>query len=146
MDYNENFNIPVPSLLTDMDVEAYKKLEITMSKEEKSFLKIITINAAGLNDEDLIPSIRGLKMRKLVISGDTAPLHFSRALGVNVIGLFGIYGSTQYAAPIYSNKEKVIGGLCLCTGDLEHFEVCKSRKFCMETIQPKEVVRLMNFK
>ena len=69
-----------------------------------------------------------------------------RSLGVNVIGLFGIYGSTQYAAPIYSNKEKVIGGLCLCTGDLEHFEVCKSRKFCMETIQPKEVVRLMNFK
>ena len=100
-----------------------------------------------------LPMIKNLNLyiavlneAKLVISGDTAPLHFSRALGVNVIGLFGIYGSTQYAAPIYSNKEKVIGGLCLCTGDLEHFEVCKSRKFCMETIQPKEVVRLMNFK
>ena len=66
MDYNENFNIPVPSLLTDMDVEAYKKLEITMSKEEKSFLKIITINAAGLNDEDLIPKGRTLKDRRVL--------------------------------------------------------------------------------
>ena len=100
----------------------------------RSMIKNLNLYIAVLNEA------------KLVISGDTAPLHFSRALGVNVIGLFGIYGSTQYAAPIYSNKEKVIGGLCLCTGDLEHFEVCKSRKFCMETIQPKEVVRLMNFK
>jgi ADP-heptose:LPS heptosyltransferase len=87
-----------------------------------------------------------LKEAQLVISGDTAPLHFSRALGVRVIGLFGIYGSTQYAAPIYSTKEKVLGDHCSCIGDLEHFETCKSKKSCMDSIQPKQVLHLLNSK
>jgi len=87
-----------------------------------------------------------LKEAELVISGDTAPLHFSRALGVRVIGLFGIYGSTQYAAPIYSVKEKVLSDHCSCIGDLEHFETCRSKKSCMNSIQPKHVLYLLNSK
>jgi heptosyltransferase-3 len=87
-----------------------------------------------------------LKEANLVISGDTAPLHFAHALGVKVIGLFAIHGSTRYAAPIYSIKEKVIGDKCSCIGNLEHFDTCKSKQSCMNSIKPKDVLRLLNSK
>lgn len=82
----------------------------------------------------------------LFISGDTASLDFSHALGVRVIGLFGIYGSMQYAAPIYQFNQKVTAMTCLCTGHLEHFENYRSKKSCMNSIQPKEVLNFSQFK
>lgn len=93
--------------------------------------------------KDLNLYLAVLNEAKLVISGDTGPLHFSKALGVKVVGLFGIYGSIEYAAPIYSVNEKVIGGPCLCREGLEHFEICKSKRSCMESIQPKQVLKLI---
>lgn len=97
-----------------------------------------------IKDLDLYLAI--LNEAELFISGDTAPLHFSRALGVKVIGLFGIYGSKEYAAPIYSANEKILSNSCLCVGDLEHFETCMNKKSCMESIKPNQVLRLLNLK
>ena len=96
--------------------------------------------------KDLELYLAVLNEAKLVISGDTAPLHFSHALGVKVIGLFGIHGSKEYAAPIYSTNEKVMSNSCLCVGDLEHYETCMSKKSCMESIKPNQVLRLINLK
>jgi ADP-heptose:LPS heptosyltransferase len=96
--------------------------------------------------KDLELYLAVLNEAKLVISGDTAPLHFSHALGVKVIGLFGIHGSKEYAAPIYSANEKVMSNSCLCVGDLEHYETCMSKKPCMESIKPNQVLRLINLK
>jgi heptosyltransferase-3 len=101
----------------------------------------------------ILPIIRDLELylavlneAELVISGDTAPLHFSHALGVKVIGLFGIHGSKKYAAPIYSLNEKVLSNACLCVGDLEHYETCMIKKSCMESIKPNQVLNLFNLK
>ena len=120
------------------------------SKRERNLL----VNLKKLEpDIFVLPIIKSLDLylavlneAQLFISGDTAPLHFSHALGVRVVGLFGIYGSMQYASPIYSSKEKVTGSACLCIGHLEHFEHCRSKKSCMNSIQPKEVLNLVNFK
>ena len=119
--------------------ERERSLLIDLKKLEPNIVVLPVI-------EDLNLYLAILNQAKLLISGDTAPLHFSKALGVRVIGLFGIFGSTEYAAPIYLAKEKVIGSPCLCQGDLEHFEVCKSQKSCMESIQPKQVLQLINLK
>lgn len=97
-----------------------------------------------VRDLDLYLAI--LNEAELVISGDTAPLHFSHALGVKVIGLFGIYGSKKYAAPLYSPNEKVMGASCFCIDDLEHYETCMNKKSCMQSIKPNQVLRLMNLK
>ena len=100
-----------------------------------------------------LPMIKNLELylavlneAKLVVSGDTAPLHFSYALGVKVVGLFGINGSLQYAAPIYSQSEKISSKFCSCIGDLEHFETCKSLNSCMNSIRPQQVLRLISLK
>ena len=97
-----------------------------------------------IQDLDLYLAV--LNEAELVISGDTAPLHFSHALGVKVIGLFGIHGSKEYAAPIYSANEKVLSNSCLCVGDLEHYEICMNKKSCMESIKPNQVLSLLNLK
>jgi len=97
-----------------------------------------------IKDLDLYLAV--LNEAELVISGDTAPLHFSRALGVKVIGLFGIHGSKEYAAPIYSANEKILSNSCLCVGDLEHYEICMNKKSCMESIKPNQVLSLLNLK
>lgn len=97
-----------------------------------------------IKDLDLYLAV--LNEAELVISGDTAPLHFSHALGVKVIGLFGIHGSKEYAAPIYSDHEKVTSNSCLCIDDLEHYEICMSKKSCMESIKPSQVLHLLSLK
>ena len=118
------------------------------SKRERNLLASLKKLEPGIF---VLPIIKSLDLylavlneAKLFISGDTAPLHFSHALGVRVIGLFGIYGSMQYASTIYSSKEKVTGSACLCIGHLEHFEYCRSKKSCMNSIQPREVLNLVN--
>ena len=112
---------------------------LTLKKLEPSIFVLPII-------KDLELYLAVLNEAKLVISGDTAPLHFSHALGVKVIGLFGIHGSKEYAAPIYSTNEKVMSNSCLCVGDLEHYETCMSKKSCMESIKPNQVLRLINLK
>ena len=97
-----------------------------------------------IKDLDLYLAI--LNEAEFVISGDTAPLHFSYALYVKVIGLFGIHGSKEYAAPIYSIKEKVMSNSCLCIGNLEHYETCMSKRSCMESIKPNQVLSLLNLR
>jgi ADP-heptose:LPS heptosyltransferase len=54
---------------------------------------------------DLAVYLSVLNQAKLVISGDTGPLHFAAGLGVKVIGLFGTADSVLHAAPIYKDNE-----------------------------------------
>jgi ADP-heptose:LPS heptosyltransferase len=98
----------------------------------------------AINDLELYLAV--LNEAKLVISGDTAPLHFANALGIKVIGLFGTHDSKEHAAPIYSSNKKVMSKSCLCVGDLAHYETCMSKKSCMESIKPNQVLRLINLK
>jgi heptosyltransferase III len=119
--------------------ERERALLLTLKKVEPSIFVLPII-------KDLELYLAVLNEAELVISGDTAPLHFSHALGVKVIGLFGTHDSKEHAAPIYSLNEKVMGNSCLCVGDLVHYETCMSKKSCMESIKPNQVLNLFNLK
>ena len=80
-----------------------------------------------------------LAQAKLVISGDTGPLHFAAGLGVKVIGLFGTADSVRHAAPIYKTHELVMSRPCTCIGELAEYASCQSTSSCMDSISAEQV-------
>lgn len=88
-------------------------------------------------DIDLFLAI--LKQAKLVIVGDTGPLHFAAALGTKVIGLFGTEDSVIHAAPIYKTDELIFGTPCTCKNELAQTNTCQNRTSCMESISVNQV-------
>jgi ADP-heptose:LPS heptosyltransferase len=51
-----------------------------------------------------------LQRARVVVAGDTGPLHFAAGLGVPVVGLFGTADSLLKAAPIYAANQVVKSG------------------------------------
>ncbi|CAK0771096.1 Glycosyl transferase family 9 [Gammaproteobacteria bacterium] len=92
---------------------------------------------------DLALFLAVLKQARVVISGDTAPLHFAAGLDVKTIGLFGTEDSVRYAAPLYSNAEKILGNPCMCTNAFAEFNTCQSRFPCMASITPEQVLKAL---
>jgi ADP-heptose:LPS heptosyltransferase len=84
-----------------------------------------------------------LSQAKVLICGDTGPLHFASALGVKVIGLFGTADSVLRAAPIYKNHELLLGKLCQCVNEQSKYTTCQSKVSCMSSINPVDVFRLL---
>lgn len=84
-----------------------------------------------------------LNQAKLVISGDTGPLHFSAGLGVKVIGLFGTTDSVMFAAPVYHENESILSVPCSCIGARSQFVTCQSATACMSTISAEQVFELL---
>jgi ADP-heptose:LPS heptosyltransferase len=80
-----------------------------------------------------------LDQAKLVISGDTGPLHFAAGLGKKVIGLFAVQDGVEHYAPIYKKNEVIIGNRCTCTGELVNFSACQSTSTCMNSISAQQV-------
>jgi ADP-heptose:LPS heptosyltransferase len=94
----------------------------------------------------ILPSMQNLSSflavlneAKLVISGDTGPLHFAAGLGKKVIGLFAVDDGVQHYAPIYAENEVIIGKQCKCTGELVNFPTCQSPSPCMHSISAEQV-------
>jgi ADP-heptose:LPS heptosyltransferase len=81
-----------------------------------------------------------LKRARLVIAGDTGPLHFAAGLGVPVIGLFGTADSLLRSAPIYEAGQIVKGGECFCDAKGLHSPNCEDAQSCLAAIQPKQVL------
>jgi heptosyltransferase-3 len=92
---------------------------------------------------DLAIYLSLLQQAKLVISGDTGPLHFAAGMGKKVIGLFAVNDGVQHYAPIYENNEVVIGNRCTCTGELANFSACQSPSPCMNSISVEQVFELL---
>jgi ADP-heptose:LPS heptosyltransferase len=86
-----------------------------------------------------------LSLPKVVVSGDTGPLHFATALGTKIIGLYAVEGSVVHAAPNYKSSQKILGSKCTCTKSLQHYETCQSSVSCMSSIQPKNVFKRVKF-
>ena len=105
-----------------------------LKKENKSIRTLDPV-------KDLNLFLAILSLARIVISGDTGPLHFARALGVKVLGLYAAEGSVVHAAPNYQFKEKVLGKKCTCIGSLQHYETCQSPFSCMDSIQAKTVFK-----
>jgi ADP-heptose:LPS heptosyltransferase len=100
----------------------------------------------SLPDAFVLPPINKLEMylsvlnqAKVVISGDTGPLHFAAGLGLKVIGLFAVTDGVQHYAPIYAKNEVIIGKRCTCTGELANFTTCQSPSPCMHSISAEQV-------
>ncbi len=91
--------------------------------------------------KDLALYLAILNQAKLVISGDTGPLHFASGLGVKVIGLFRTADSVIHAAPIYAANELVMSMPCTCIGDLAQFTSCQSQNSCMGSIAAAHVFK-----
>lgn len=91
--------------------------------------------------KDLNLFLAVLSLSKIVISGDTGPLHFAAALGIKIVGLHAVEGSIVHAAPNYQINQKILGKKCTCTGSLQHYEICKSSFSCMESIQAETVFK-----
>ena len=86
-----------------------------------------------------------LSLTKVVVSGDTGPLHFATALGATIVGLYAVEGSVVHAAPNYISSQKIIGSKCTCTKSLQHYELCQSSVSCMSSIQPVNVFKRVKF-
>jgi ADP-heptose:LPS heptosyltransferase len=84
-----------------------------------------------------------LHQSKLVISGDTGPLHFAAGLGVKVIGLFGTTDSVVHAAPVYNNNEAILSRPCTCLKEKSQFVTCQSTSSCMNSISAEQVFDLL---
>lgn len=92
---------------------------------------------------DLAMYLAVLDQAKLVISGDTGPLHFAAGLGKKVIGLFAVQDGVEHYAPIYKKYEVIIGNRCTCAGELVNFSACKSASPCMNSISAQQVFELL---
>lgn len=81
-----------------------------------------------------------LSRAKLLIAGDTGPLHFASGLGVPVIGLYATGDSIARAAPNYPEIAVIKAPQCAC--DIAQLELpdCMHATPCMSLIQPEEVL------
>lgn len=84
-----------------------------------------------------------LNQAKVVISGDTGPLHFAAGLGKKIIGLFAVHDGVEHYAPIYKKNEVILGTPCTCVGEKIHFATCQSNSQCMHSISAKQVFELL---
>lgn len=110
--------------------------EINLLNELKQSNENIVVLKPTSNLELFIAII---SQAECLIASDTGPLHFASALGLKTLGLFGIHGSINQAAPNYNEKSKILSKSCQCIGQFEHYDVCKSNKSCMSTILPRDV-------
>jgi ADP-heptose:LPS heptosyltransferase len=90
-----------------------------------------------INELEMYLSV--LNQAKMVISGDTGPLHFAAGLCVKVIGLFGTEDSVRHAAPIYEDYELAMSTPCTCVGERSQFVTCQSPSPCMYSISAQQV-------
>ncbi len=94
---------------------------------------------------DLNLFLNVLKIARLVIAGDTGPLHFAAGLGVPVLGIFAVGNSLSQAAPIYKSNQKILASHCVCYSKFSHLNYCKQANSCMGSIKPEAVfLKLQN--
>ena len=85
-----------------------------------------------------------LQRARLVIAGDTGPLHFAAGLGVPVLGLFGTADSLLRSAPIYDSQQIVKGGFCFCDAKGLQSPNCEDAHPCLAAIEPEQVLAALH--
>jgi ADP-heptose:LPS heptosyltransferase len=109
------------------------------SPREKRVLEAIAEQKAGIPmlppPEPLELFLAVLARAKLLVTGDTGPMHFAAALGVPTLTLFGPTSATRWA-PVGPLHRSIQGGLCPCSG---HSAVCTEPHSCLAHITPDRV-------
>ena len=90
-----------------------------------------------INDLNLFLNI--IKNSRLVIAGDTGPLHFAAGLGVPILGIFAVGNSISQAAPVYNDEQKICTNHCACYQEFSDLNYCKQSESCMASITPEVV-------
>ncbi len=86
-----------------------------------------------------------LKLSRIVIAGDTGPLHFAAGLGVPVLGIFAVGNSLNQAVPIYNSNQIIKAQTCACYSDFSNLDYCVQTESCMASIKPEAVfLKLQN--
>jgi ADP-heptose:LPS heptosyltransferase len=97
-------------------------------------------------DANILPPLASLNMflcalksSKMLICGDTGPLHFAEGLGIPVLGMFAVRNSIKQVAPIYRQDQLVCAKKCACEATPRNVDFCWSAESCMASIQPEAV-------
>lgn len=80
-----------------------------------------------------------LKRARVVISGDTGPMHFAAGLGVPTIALFGPSSAVQWG-PVGEGHHVLFGSSCVCQPESHS---CHSANPCLAAISPEQVMRCL---
>ena len=80
-----------------------------------------------------------LKRAKVVIAGDTGPLHFAAGLQISTLGLFAVNSTLSQAAPIYNDANKLMVDACTCYANFSQLDYCKEKLPCISAITPQAV-------
>lgn len=80
-----------------------------------------------------------LKRAKVVIAGDTGPLHFAAGLQIPTLGLFAVNSLLSQAAPLYSDANKIMVEPCACYANFSQLDTCKEKITCISAISPQAV-------
>ena len=80
-----------------------------------------------------------LKRAKVVIAGDTGPLHFAAGLQIPTLGLFAVNSILSQAAPMYNDANKLTVNACSCFASFSKLDYCKEKLHCMSVITPQAV-------
>ena len=109
-------------------------------------LKMITPEAKILPPiSDLNLFLNVLKISRLVVAGDTGPLHFASGLGVPILGIFAVENSISQIAPIYKEDQIITAKNCSCTEKFASLDYCVQAESCMASIKPEAVfLKLQN--
>lgn len=122
--------------------EAGLKLVFSAGPSERE-QKLLSELRSMVPEAETLPAIKNLqlflsvlKRSKLLVCGDTGPLHFADGLGVPVLGIFGVGNSVRQVAPIYSQNKIVVATGCACDLVRNNADTCCSSISCMVSIQP----------
>ena len=88
---------------------------------------------------DLNLFLNVLKISRLVVAGDTGPLHFASGLGVPILGIFAVENSISQIAPIYKKNQIIASTNCSCTEKFASLDYCVQTESCMASIKPEAV-------
>ena len=106
---------------------------------EKQVLEAIAGQNSGIPmlapPEPLELFLAVLAQTKLLVTGDTGPMHFAAGLGVPTLSLFGPTLAARWA-PLGPRHRSIQGGLCPCSG---HSAVCTAPHSCLAQITPDGV-------
>jgi heptosyltransferase III len=81
-----------------------------------------------------------LARSRLLVCGDTAPLHLASGLGLPTVGLFGATSSACWA-PIGPTQVSIQGAPCMCSG---HWRECRQAAPCIQKITAAGVLHTVN--
>ncbi len=134
----ENFSCLADLLIKELGAKVIftgSKGDLELVRSIKQDMKLMPIIASGETNLKQLACL--FKRAKIVVSGDSGPLHIAAAMGANVLALFGPT-SPQITAPLGKGKIAVIRRDSECP--IPCYTADCADNTCMRNITPQEVL------